>query len=295
MPTLNKLPFAGLVLMWGVLASACSAISVSINTPSSVVVAPTPSPFPILYGSLGHVLTSDNWAGYVLSSNLPTQALPRRQPGRVTAINANNANSSANSGGTVSDIQAQWVISALTCGAPATYSAIWVGIDGETDGTVEQVGTGGDCLNGQAHYYAWFEIFPRPSQDLSQFPVNAGDTVSAEVKYSGGGVFNLTLQDLTSGQTFKINPTNAHALRQSAEWVVEAPADQHNQVLPLAPFSTVTFSKAQATINGQRCTINRCGWPHDSLVMESAATKIKAYPSPLGADGGSFSVAWRGS
>ena len=266
------------------MAGACSAISISLNSVPTVGV-PTAAPFALSYGSLGHVLTSDNWAGYVIADTMPAQVLPRHRPGRAAIAGI----------GTVTDIRAQWLIPTVTCTARDTYSAIWVGIDGETDGTVEQVGTGVDCTNGQPNYYAWFEIFPRPSQDISQFPVKAGDNVSAEVKYNGAGVFDLTVQDLNSGQNFSTSRTNLRALRQSAEWVVEAPANQNNQVLPLAAFSTITFTQAKATINGQQCTISQCTWSHGALVMESPDRKLKAYPSPLNANGSSFSVAWRGS
>ena len=276
-----------------VLAGACSTVSVSISAPQSVAVS-TATPFPLSYGSLGRVLTSDNWAGYVVSNNLPGQSLPRRQrPGQRPPSGIGN-NPGSNSG-VVSDVQAQWVVPTVTCGTADTYSAVWVGIDGETDGTVEQVGTGADCSKGQPDYYAWFEIFPRPSQDLSQFVVNPGDSVSADVQYGGAGVFNLTLQDLTTKQVFKVSRTNLRALRQSAEWVVEAPANQNNQVLPLADFSPTTFSQAQATINDQRCAIAQCAWSHSALVMENTSGKVRAYPSPLGTNGTSFSVDWHAS
>ena len=288
----RALPPLGLAVV-GLLTGACSALPLSIsmagpsvasNSGSALSSAPTATPFPLAYGRLGHVLTSDNWTGYVISNTLPAQTLNRRRVVRP-AVN----------GGTVSDVQAQWTVPTLSCGPAATFSALWVGIDGETDGTVEQVGTGADCSRGAPIYYAWFEIFPRPSQDLSQFQVSPGDSVLAEVSYKGSGQFDLTLQDLSSHQTFHVSRSNARALRQSAEWVAEAPATQNNQVLPLAAFSTVSFSKAQATINGQTCTPNSCVWPVAVLVMQSPGGKIKAYPSQLSADGGSFAVTWRAS
>jgi hypothetical protein len=35
------------------------------------------------------------------------------------------------------------------------YSYAWVGIDGVTTNSVEQIGTDSDYVGGQAHYYAW--------------------------------------------------------------------------------------------------------------------------------------------
>ena len=58
----RNLSLVGLAIFWIVMAGACSAISVSISVPPTAV-GRTPSPFPISYSGLGHVLASDNWAG----------------------------------------------------------------------------------------------------------------------------------------------------------------------------------------------------------------------------------------
>ncbi len=259
------------------LLSACSALP-NANAANSVLsaAAPTevvPTVAPLSYGQLGRVQLSDNWSGYLADVN----SLRRQR-------------------GTVSDVKGQWVVPTVTCSSAArasdSYSAVWVGIDGSTDGTVEQVGTGQDCVKGQPTYYAWFEIFPRPSQNLSTFSVEAGDTVNAEVKFIGNGMFSLTLQDVTSGQNFTIKRADAVARRQSAEWIVEAPASQSKKVLPLANFSVVEIQQASVTINGQTSAIGSGQWRHTALVMANITGNVQAYPSPLDADGATFRVKW---
>jgi peptidase A4-like protein len=71
--------------------------------------------------------------------------------------------------------------------------AYWVGIDGYSDGTVEQVGTEQDWANGSPVYYAWFEVYPRFAYKIVNFPVTPGDTMAAEVKYLGNRTYKLTM------------------------------------------------------------------------------------------------------
>jgi hypothetical protein len=93
-------------------------------------------------------------------------------------------------------------------------------------------------------------------------PVSPGDTMTAEVKYTGNGHFQLTLKDksvnpnIHSDWNFSITRQSTNALRQSAEWIVEAPLTVLHKVLPLANFGGLTFSDAQATLDGHTGTIN---------------------------------------
>src|SRR5579859_2927221 len=88
------------------------------NLSTSPTVQRTATPFPLDYNVLGHVLTSDNWAGYVLTGTLPARSLQRNQRGRL-----NNTNG-------VADVSAQWTVPTVTCGKTDSSSAVWVGIDG---------------------------------------------------------------------------------------------------------------------------------------------------------------------
>src|SRR3954453_5599968 len=42
-----------------------------------------------------------------------------------------------------------------------SWSSPWVGIDGDTSGTVEQIGTDSDCQGGKPVYYAWYGGYPK--------------------------------------------------------------------------------------------------------------------------------------
>lgn len=43
------------------------------------------------------------------------------------------------------------------------FAAQWVGIDGVTNGTVEQLGTGEQCFEDQIFYYVLYDMFPNAS------------------------------------------------------------------------------------------------------------------------------------
>ncbi len=208
---------------------------------------------------------SENWAGYVVESNLLLPA-----------------------SGAVGDVQGQWRVPALTCGASNAYSSAWVGIDGYANSTVEQVGTQHSCINGKPVYAAWYEMYPAPRTRVA-LKVNPGDLISGEVRYVGGSSFVLSLQNQTTGQSFSTTQ-QGQAQRQSAEWVVEAPYS--GGVLPLANFGTVQFSGANTTINGHTGGISDLAWQNNLIVMDSSSLVLKAQPSTLSNGGSAFSVTW---
>ena len=93
--------------------------------------------------------------------------------------------------------------------------------------------------------------------------------MSAEVKYVGSGVYQLTIANHTRNLSFAVPTsytTTSGGLNTSAEWIVEAPSS-YGGVLPLANFGTEHFSKCQATIGGNTGPINTTGWFVDPLTM----------------------------
>ena len=72
---------------------------------------------------------------------------------------------------TFSDVAGSWVQPAATCNGKSTYSSFWVGLDGYSSSTVEQLGTEADCSHGKPVYYGWWEMFPNVSHTISFFTV----------------------------------------------------------------------------------------------------------------------------
>lgn len=211
--------------------------------------------------------TSTNWSGYAVATNLQTPA--------------RNA---------VSNVQGSWAVPTITCTSTTTYSSMWVGIDGYSNGTVEQTGTEQDCYRRAPSYYAWYEIYPH-SMIKTPLAVKAGDVMTGSVQFSGTNSYTLTLNDTTSGKTFTTVQRLNGAGRQSAEWIAEAPSSFFG-VLPLSDFGTASFSNASATLNGHTGAINDPTWQNDPLTMLVNTTTPKATPSALHATGNGFTVAW---
>ena len=70
-------------------------------------------------------------------------------------------------------------------------SATWIGIDGGPDspGSIIQTGTAQVTSGGQTEYYAWYELYPDPSEPL--FAVSPGDQMSASINQISGTEWSL--------------------------------------------------------------------------------------------------------
>jgi len=228
----------------------------------------------IVHQRHGKNVTSTNWSGYA-----------------VTGTN-----------GSVTDVKGSWVVPAIQGSCPSTnqYSSSWLGIDGYSSSTVEQIGTDSDCQNGAPSYYAWFEFYPHPAFIINSLAVHPGDVMSAEVNYAGGR-FTATLTNATTGQQFSTSAKVGNAKRSSAEWIVEAPWS--GGVLPLADFGTDYFgqnytfvpSTNTATVGNVTAQIGAFGNSVSQITMVTSSGVVKALPSALSADGTSFSDSWLSS
>jgi uncharacterized repeat protein (TIGR03803 family) len=216
--------------------------------------------------------TSSSWSGYVVSGTF----------------------------GSVTDAKGSWIVPAVTCaGSGSSFSSFWVGIDGylPTSSTVEQIGTESDCADGAPSYFAWYEFFPAIDVVIENFPIQAGDKMSAEVRYSSG-LFILTITDETTGLSAPpVTGTAPSAARSSAEWIAEDPRSPDGVLQPLANFGTAAYgSDNTGAANTCAATI---GAKTGGIGSFSGATKItmvnagfsEAVPAPLSTDGSSFSVA----
>lgn len=152
------------------------------------------------------------------------------------------------------NVTSSWVQPPGHCSSGDRYAAFWVGLDGYSSRTVEQIGSEADCVGQTARYSAWYEIYPSPEVAFSN-TVQAGDQLSASVSYEGGSKFLLTITDST--QHWKRSATRrlAGAARSSAEVIAEAPCCTYNGgILPLTNFGTASFG-ATTVNNANLCTL----------------------------------------
>ena len=218
----------------------------------------------------GNQVTSSNWSGYAVTGAKES----------------------------VTDVKGSWVVPSVNCGGtPTAYASFWVGIDGYSSNTVEQIGTDSDCQSGSAVYYAWFEFYPHPSFNVNSLAIKPGDVISAEVTYTSGR-FTVSLTNETTQQSFSTSTKMNSAKRSSAEWIIEAPSG--GGVLPLADFNTVSYGARYtsvsgtcgATVGGAIGPIGSFGGSVDEITMETSNGTPKSQPSKLSRDGSSFTDAW---
>lgn len=216
---------------------------------------------------------STNWGGYAALTNLNNPAT-----NSVTAV------------------YGSWIVPSIKTSKTNGYAAFWVGIDGYSSSTVEQIGTEHDCINGVVQHYAWFEMYPLSGYLITGFSMKPGDLIAASVICSDTkkGIFVMKLYNVTqkiSTTVPTLYTTSVKAQRSSAEWIAEAP--YLNSILPLANFGTANFSGCSATINGITASLNNTNsWINIMLKMVTSNSILKAVPSGISI-GGSFSITWK--
>ena len=199
--------------------------------------------------------------------------------------------------GSVTGVWGNWTVPKLHPSHANRYSSCWVGIDGYSNSTVEQIGTAQEWSAGHQVNYAWFSLYPGATYEITGFPVQPMDTMRALVSYIGNDVFEMVLENITQG-VYVLIPgyytTAPSTERNSAEWIVEAPSSDV-AILPLSHFSPVSFSGCLASIRGGSQRINSSRWKNSRITMVTSGDKngvIKAKPSHLSHDGKNFTVKW---
>ena len=69
-------------------------------------------------------------------------------------------------------------------------------------------------------HYVWYEVFPNPAVVLGA--VSPGDQMEAAISYSSGSTWDLSIADLTSGNSAS-GPLTYSGPGDSAEWIEEVP------------------------------------------------------------------------
>jgi Peptidase A4 family len=196
--------------------------------------------------------------------------------------------------GAFRSVSASWTEPKVNCAGVngRRFSSFWVGLDGVTDMTVEQLGTDADCRGTRPAYYAWWEMFPFPAVNISN-PVHTGDHMSASVTFRGAGRFALFIKDSTRHWSRTFIRVHAEA-RSSAEVIAEAPAlliGGIPVIQNLANFGTVRWTVSR--VNGTALK-NIGGRIHITMVqaVNTPNPLIRATTSPVGS-GDAFTNTYR--
>jgi Peptidase A4 family len=254
--------------------SASQSVSVASKAPSASTVAEARAHFIKVMSSHATALGGGQWTSPGAENAGAQGGAANGTVSEFPSINWSGYADSESGTKTVSFVSGNWTMPAVTC-LPAPYEnqdaflANWVGIDGFSDGTVEQLGTAAQCYEGVTYYYVWYEMFPAGTveegttaciNDNTDCP-QPGDQISAVVNVtpgtSGNNNYTLALVDHTRpDESFSTTATCATAtcVDSSGEWVIERPAFElpfGPQILPLADYSRTFFSAGDIVSGGK--------------------------------------------
>jgi hypothetical protein len=163
-------------------------------------------------------------------------------------------------------ISGQWTVPAATQHTKGQdeFSSSWIGIGGgcldtsctATDSTLIQAGTEQDvAADGTPSYSTWFELIPAPSIS-TPLAVKAGDVVAATIGESAPELWNISLKNVTTGQSWSTTVPYASTYA-TAEWIEETPLTFGTSgagLSSLPNLGTVHFTGS--TVNGANAALD---------------------------------------
>jgi Peptidase A4 family/zinc-ribbon domain len=211
-------------------------------------------------------LTSTDWSGYSVSTSL-------KNPQPV-----------------VTSVSGSWTVPSVTPTQGFSYSATWVGVGGQFDQTLIQVGTQQDSINGGLSYSAWYELLPNPPITITTLPIKSGDVIKATITQTDSirNTWSINISDVTTGQSYQTSVVYGSQML-SAEWVVERPTIG-NRVGNLADFGSVKFTGCSATVGGKTGKI--VDFSSSQFTMINRQNVALVLLSSIGQDGSSFTASY---
>ncbi len=148
--------------------------------------------------------------------------------------------------GSITSISGVWTVPRVSSSKSSTYSSVWIGIDGFDNSSLIQTGTEQDYVDGQAQYYAWWEILPDAETKIP-YPVAPGDRMKGAISRIATGLWRISLTNRTRNWTYTTKQAY-DGPQSSAEWIMEAPS-VNGQIAKLANYSSAVINHAR--INGK--------------------------------------------
>jgi hypothetical protein len=245
-----------LIVLWLVLLISALTILSSVVTP-------------FLRTLQTQTLVSLDWAGYAVSSN---NLFP--QP-------------------VVVGVNGSWTVPAITPTAVDTFSAAWIGIGGQSDTTLIQVGSEHDSISGQTVYALWYELLPDNSIPISNITISPGDKISASVTLVDSNLdkWLIEIDDDTTGACFTQSCFGQNfaynSSRLTAEWIMERPT-VNNRISTLANFGAITFTDMSAQVGNTVGVAST--FSNYQVLMQDRQNNQLVTVSPLNRAGTSFTV-----
>jgi hypothetical protein len=171
---------------------------------------------------------------------------------------------------------------------------IWVGLDGATSDTVEQIGTGASCaLRTSPRHFVWWEMYPDEVIEIDM-AVRPGDAIDAQVEARGAS-FTLWIRNRTTRASFRTVQVLRSAERSSAEWIVEPISwcRRGCEIAALPIFEPVRFTNATVRTSGLPTAITgSSGTLVRNDIESERAEHLLATTSAIEPGGRAFTVTW---
>ncbi|HEX8814335.1 MAG TPA: G1 family glutamic endopeptidase [Terriglobales bacterium] len=202
-------------------------------------------------------------------------------------------------------VQGSWIVTAVDCTkTPNTDSSEWVGIDGWSSNTVEQIGTDADCNGKSPFYWVWYEFYPYGSVVINTVSIAPGNKFSASVTYDGDENYTVAIKNESTGESFskKVKFDGAFGSgapkRNSAEWIMEMDGNKLSDfgVDPFGEDYTGYLNDIATDAKVDKGVIHTFGDDVNKSVTTKTGFKgspVTAQPSGLSSDGASFTVTWK--
>jgi len=180
-------------------------------------------------------------------------------------------------------------------------ASYWVGLDGWTNGTVEQTGVDSQCYWTGTKWvdapYAWYEMYPAKPVALSG--VNPGDKIAVSVTYKGSQHWLLVLKDLTNHRGFSVTaalPSGNTGHNSSAEVITETPGGGPPGGVFTASFGRVSYVSTavkSGSVTGRM--VSSSYWSGGNVIEERGASggDLTSVQSALGSGGSAFTSTWK--
>jgi hypothetical protein len=221
---------------------------------------------------------------------------------KFSTVQLNNWSGFATYGDHFRFVSATYSIPSLNCAVSpdGSFDSQWVGLDGYTSATVEQVGTYAQCSGGTPSYFAFYEMYPSGSGAVSFSGVSPGDSISVNVFYSSSASkWNLTLRDNTTPGLNGISqslscPSGSTCRNANAEVISEVP-DGGPPAASLGDYGIVGFTQIAITdTSGHHYNFFSPYWKNDKIFevnlanndLMQAPSKLEGSQSGLGGGSG---------
>lgn len=282
-------------LLAGGAAAAALALA---GLPAAGASATTTATRPALPTRVLHVRVGSETATFKIrgdwkmtTARLPREHLPRPKIIRSGTAHANGSATSgnwsgyvdiANKGVALRYVTADFNIPSLNCASSTNgtsgqnWFSSWTGLDGWTDGTVEQQGIEDTCNGGSPTLYVFYEMYP--ADPVVFTGASFGDALQSSTYYNTStGNYTLDVTDLTQSgagvtETIKCAKTCNNS---SAEVISEAPGGGP-PTYGLSDYGAENYTSSGVTSrSGTKGTLTGNSlWKSDSITMTSGGDTL---------------------